>query len=63
MFLVREGFEKLACESCIYVRRTYDELEVIAIYVDDLLLLSKSVEVMVGLKRSISAAFKASDLG
>lgn len=45
------------------MRRTYDELEVIAIYVDDLLLLSKSVEVMVGLKRSISAAFKASDLG
>lgn len=34
-FLTREGFEKISCESCIYIRRSRDELEFVAIYVDD----------------------------
>ncbi|KAE9332538.1 Retrovirus-related Pol polyprotein from transposon TNT 1-94 [Phytophthora rubi] len=62
-YLTQEGFEKLSCESCIYIRRCRGELEIVAIYVDNLLLLSKSFGVMEKLKQSIGSAFKANDLG
>jgi hypothetical protein len=58
-FLVSIGFTKLFCESCIYVRVVNGEKQIIAIYVDDLLLVTKSVEKMKKLKASIGNKFKA----
>jgi hypothetical protein len=62
-FLVSIGFTKLFCESCIYVRIVNGEKQIIAIYVDDLLLVTKSVETMKKLKASIGKKIKAKDLG
>jgi hypothetical protein len=62
-FLKSIGFKKLFCESCIYVRFTNDEKEIIAIYVDDLLILAKSKSNTEKIKQQIGNRFKAKDLG
>jgi hypothetical protein len=62
-FLVSIGFNKLFSDPCIYMKLEKEEKQIIAIYVDDLLLITKSVETMRKMKASIGAKFKAKTLG
>jgi len=62
-FLRSIGFEKLMCESCIYQRIHNGKRQIIAIYVDDLLIITKSTSEMVELKQMIAAKFKSTDQG
>ncbi|KAH9087070.1 hypothetical protein Ae201684P_000482 [Aphanomyces euteiches] len=52
-FLGEIGFEKTNVESCIYTRQTNGQQAIIAIYVDDLVLVAQNDNVMADLKSAI----------
>ena len=56
------GFKESVADLCIFVRQK-KELQIIVVYVDDLILLSKSSEQMQQLKEDLSHRFKMKDLG
>lgn len=62
-FLRDKGSEKLRCESCIYIRTSGGETEIVAIYVDDLLLITKNKATMKMLKERVASGFKSKDVG
>jgi Reverse transcriptase (RNA-dependent DNA polymerase) len=51
------------CKSCIYQRIYKGERQIIAIYVDDLLLVTKTLSDMTEFKGAIAARFKSTDQG
>ena len=61
-YLVKLGFVQSASDSCIYFRVT-DELCIIAVYVDDLIIASKSIAEINSIKQSLSDRYKMKDLG
>ncbi|KAH9076450.1 hypothetical protein Ae201684P_010394 [Aphanomyces euteiches] len=56
-FLGEIGFEKTNVESCIYTRQTNDQLAIIAIYIDDLVLVAQNDHVMADFKSAIKQRF------
>ncbi|KAH9136422.1 hypothetical protein LEN26_006155 [Aphanomyces euteiches] len=62
-FLNSIGFEKSLSESCIYVRKVKDQMAIVAIYVDDLVLLAKNDDTMEALKAQVKARFACKDMG
>ena len=62
-FLCGLGFEKLLCEACVYTRDRQGHKEVIAIYVDDLLIVAMTTSAVDEIKTAIAARFKSKDLG
>ena len=56
------GFKQSSADPCVYIQ-TGDSLNIIAVYVDDLILICKSEEEMLKLKRSLSARFSTKDMG
>ncbi|KAH9113223.1 hypothetical protein LEN26_000145 [Aphanomyces euteiches] len=63
LFLSEIGFEKTNAESCIYTRQQKGQLSIVAIYVDDLVLVAENDQVMHALKTSIKQRFSSKDLG
>lgn len=62
--LIALSFHRLQSDNCIYVRRTSpDVLTIIALYVDDLLILSNSLDSLATVKRHLSSQFDMKDLG
>jgi hypothetical protein len=63
-FLKQHGFERLDSESCIYVAgRGGGDFVIVGIYVDDLVLISKTKSSLSWIKSVIGAEFKIKDLG
>ena len=63
-FLKSIGFKHCENDRCIYVRNEPDEsLSYIALYVDDLLIANKNLEIVQSIKRAIASHWKARDLG
>ena len=58
-FLNELGFRQLKSDTCIF----YNETLIIAIYVDDIIILSKDIVMIEEFKRQISLKFKTKDLG
>ena len=56
-------FKESAADPCIFIRQQEKELQIIAVYVDDLILLTKTSEEMQHLKDDLSSRFKMKDLG
>ena len=56
------GFKESAADPCVFIRQK-KELQVIAVYVDDLILLTRTSEEMQQLKNDLSSRFKMKDLG
>ena len=56
------GFKESAADPCVFIRQK-EELQIIAVYVDDLILLAKTSEEMQQLKDDLSHQFKMKDLG
>ncbi|KAF0726211.1 hypothetical protein Ae201684P_020425 [Aphanomyces euteiches] len=61
-FLNSIGFEKSLSESSIYVRKVKDQMAIVAIYVDDLVLLAKNDDTMEALKAQVKARFACKDM-
>jgi len=57
------GFKPLRSDPCIYIRKTTEGIEVITVWVDDLLLFAKTPNIMDNLKRQLKTKFDLTDLG
>ena len=62
-FMVSQGFEQSAADPCVFVRKINRHLTIVAVHVDDLILLTESEHEMINLKASLSARFKMKDMG
>ena len=62
-YLINQGFTRLDTDHSIYIRRHQQSLNIIAIYVDDLILLTDTIETMRKLKLELHNAFKMTDCG
>ena len=56
------GFKESVADPCVFIHQT-EQLQVIAVYVDDLILLTETTEKMRQLKDDLSHHFKMKDLG
>src|SRR6202046_1159695 len=57
------GFTVLSADTCVYQLRKANLYILVALYVDDLLLVSNSLEGLSALKRDLSRRFSMTDLG
>ena len=63
-FLVlKQGFKRLKADQSIYIRRSPSSLEIIVLYVDDLLILTGTSESMQLLKSELNNSFEMTDCG
>ena len=56
------GFTQASADPCVFIRKT-DTLTIIAIHVDDLMILAKNILEMQRLKGSLKVQFKMKDMG
>ncbi len=61
--LLKIGFQQLGADACVYRRRTADGQQVLAVYVDDIVLLARTTAELDYLKKKLAAHFKVKDLG
>ena len=57
------GFQPLRSDPCAYVRRKGEHLEIITVWVDDLLLFATSNDLMEKLKKEIQSKWTVTDMG
>ena len=57
------GFENSKSDSCIYIRNRNNSFCVVAVYVDDLIIASKSIDEIETIKKSMNNRYKMKDLG
>ena len=62
-FLYKAGFHMSASEPCLFVRGSGDEKVLLAVYVDDQIIISKSLAQIQQVKKAMSETFQISDLG
>ena len=60
--LTEMGFERLQSDPCVYIQKT-NSIEIITVWVDDLLLFTNSKDRMDALKRELANQFEITDLG
>ncbi|MCP3664053.1 MAG: hypothetical protein GY696_16435 [Gammaproteobacteria bacterium] len=61
-YMVSIGFKQSEADPCIFMR-SGENLAVVAVYVDDLILVAKNDQEMGDLKRCLEAKFKMKDMG
>jgi hypothetical protein len=62
-FLSSMGFRRVESDYGLYVRGRGEKLEIISVYVDDLLIAAKSLEAVENIKRALKARFDMVDFG
>ncbi|MCP3667284.1 MAG: hypothetical protein GY696_33120 [Gammaproteobacteria bacterium] len=62
-FLRESGYRKSTADSCVYCKVVGDDLIIIALYVDDLLIVTKHRSVLDKEKKVLSSKFDTKDLG
>jgi hypothetical protein len=62
-FLLHQGFERTSTDHSVYVKFDGARTLIIAIWVDDLVLVAWSLEVLLAFKSSIAKVFEMKDLG
>jgi hypothetical protein len=58
-----EGFRRLDTENCILVRISASAIDIISVYVDDLIIITNNMQRMSKVKTALCAHFKMTDLG
>ena len=61
-FMTKIGFTQSTSDPCVFVR-SGQELEILAVYVDDLILITESTERMNELKMALNERYKMKDMG
>jgi hypothetical protein len=61
--LKEKGFTNLKSDPCTYIRRIKDELEIITVWVDDMLLFTTTERSMFNLKAELRSLFEITDMG
>ena len=59
---VKIGFTQASADPCVFIRKE-DTLTIIAVHVDDLMILAKNISEMESLKGSLKLQFKMEDMG
>ena len=62
-FLEFIGFEQNTADPCVFARTKGDDFTVVAVYVDDLIVIAKTLDKMNGVKGSLAERFEMKDLG
>jgi hypothetical protein len=60
--MISQGFEQSAADPCVFIRKVNDQLAIVAVHVDDLILLTETEQEMIDLKASLAACFKMKDM-
>ena len=60
--LKKFGWEKSECDACL-LKRTKPNLQILLVYVDDILIISKSTKEAEDIKKELKSIFKIKDLG
>lgn len=61
--LISNGFTPLHADRCVYVRRKADGIDIIALYVDDLLIASSRYSELLAIKRKLTQQYEMEDMG
>ena len=61
-FMESEGFSQTTADPCVFVRLS-DTVTIVAVYVDDLILITTNSHGMLEVKRSLAERFKMKDMG
>ena len=61
--LKEKGFHNLLSDPCAYIRRNGDDLEIVTVWVDDLMLFATSINLMEQLAEDLKSIFDVTDLG
>src|SRR5665213_3374868 len=62
-YLINQRYIQLHADHSLYIRRSQSELAIIALYVDDLLILSDTIETMLKVKLALSNKFEMTYCG
>ncbi|MCO5593431.1 hypothetical protein L7F22_047445 [Adiantum nelumboides] len=62
-FLIAHGYSRLQTDSTIYTRHTSKSILVLAVYVDDIPIMSDKEDVLIAAKKELSQAFPLTDGG
>ena len=62
-FMLSQQFKQSDADPCIFIRKLDGQLTVVAVYVDDLILLADSADEMENIKANLSNQFKMKDMG
>ena len=62
-FIKQQGFSQSNADACIYTKTTSSDLFVVAVYVDDIIIASKSMNEISKLKSSLCKNYQMKDLG
>lgn len=62
-FMLSQHFKSSAADPCIFTRHQDDQLAIIAVYVDDLIILTDNQEDMENIKDRLSNQFQMKDMG
>ena len=57
------GFKESGTDSCVFIKTESNNLKIIAVYVDDLILIAKLLNEIQQIKDSLSKTFKMKDMG
>ncbi|KAG6617006.1 Retrovirus-related Pol polyprotein from transposon TNT 1-94 [Phytophthora cinnamomi] len=61
--LESQGFRRSAADPCVYVRRSGSKFSIIVVYVDDLMIFSKTKADITGIKEALKREFSIKELG
>ena len=61
--MISQRFELNAADPCVFIRKVKDQLTIVAVHVDDLILLTETEREMIHWKASLAARFKRKDMG
>ena len=57
------GFRESGADPCVFIKGGDKGMKIMAVYVDDLILIAKTLDVLREMKEGLSETFKIKDLG
>ena len=62
--MVEHGYDKIASDHCMFVKKFYDgEFIILLLYVDEMLIVGRTTGKIDKLKKELSKSFEMKDLG
>ena len=55
--MISQGFKQSDADSCVFIRKVQGQLAIVAVHVDDLILLTKTEQEMIDLKASLAGQY------
>ncbi len=62
-YMHRTGFQQSPADACVYIQDAEEAIAIVAVYVDDLIIMTKTTDEMTELKQNMVKRFKMKDMG